>query len=174
MDYEKLRGVKALVSDVDGVFTDGSIVVGEGGELKFFSVRDGLAVKLLQAAGIQFAILSGRASKPVEKRAAELGIQCVKVGRGDKQVALNEISEELGIPPEEMAYIGDDLPDLAPLQMVAAGFCPQDAVDEVKAEAWHVVPVIGGRGVVRYVAELLLKSQDRWAETVRRFEVQNG
>ncbi len=171
MEWERLKEIRALVSDVDGVMTDGSIVVSEAGETKFFSVRDGMAIKLLQKAGIQFALLSGRASKPVTKRAAELGIDEVKTGRLDKQTAITEISRALGVPFHQMAYIGDDLPDLAPLQLCLAGFAPMDAVEEVLAAADHVVPVAGGRGVVRHVAELILKAQGRWAEIVARYEV---
>ena len=171
MELADLKGIRALVSDVDGVLTDGSIVVSEQGETKFFSVRDGMAIKLLQKAGIQFALLSGRASKPVTKRAAELGIDVVKTGRLDKQTALTEIAAELGVPFENMAYIGDDLPDLAPIRLCAVGFAPKDAVDEVLAAADHVAPVDGGRGVVRYVAELILKAQGRWADIVAGFEV---
>ena len=171
MELERLKNIRALISDVDGVMTDGSIVVGEQGETKFFSVRDGMAIKLLQKAGIKFALLSGRLSKPVSKRADELGIDAVKTGRLDKQTALTELSAELDVPFDRMAYIGDDLPDLAPIQLSLAGFAPRDAVEEVLAAADHVVPVDGGRGVVRHVAELILKAQGRWADIVAGFEV---
>ena len=170
VSLEKLRNIKALVSDVDGVMTDGTIVVSEGGETKHFSVRDGLGIKLMQKAGLQFALLSGRHSAPLEERARELTITAVKIGRIDKQAALMELVAETGVPVEEMAYIGDDLPDLAPLQMVAAPFCPANAVEEVQAIA-ETVPLDGGRGVVRYVIERILKAQGRWDELVRYFEV---
>lgn len=170
MDLEILNHITAVVSDVDGVMTDGTIIVSPEGETKHFSVRDGMAIKLLQKAGIEFALLSGRESKPLRQRADELGIRVIKTGRIDKQTALEEIVTELGIPVQQMAYIGDDLPDLAPIQMVAAGFCPQDAVPEVCAAA-HVVPVNGGRGVVRHVAEIILKQRGLWEGMVRHFEV---
>ncbi len=169
---QQLQKIKALVSDVDGVMTDGSIVVSGQGETKFFSVRDGLGIKLLQKAGLQFALLSGRASTPLKQRADELGITSVKIGRLDKQTALHEIAQELGVSLSQMAYIGDDLPDLAPLQMVAAPFCPLDAVDEVRAIA-ETVPLTGGRGVVRLVIERILKAQGRWQELVHSFEVKH-
>jgi len=173
MAEKSLRNILALVSDVDGVMTSGEIYVGVAGETKIFSVRDGLGIKLLQKAGLEFALLSGRASEPVRQRAVELGIRSVKTGRLDKQRALLEISQELAIPCEQMAYIGDDLPDLAPLAMVGMGFCPANAVAEVCAAADHVVPIPGGKGVVRYVVEQILKAQNRWEDCVREFEVRN-
>lgn len=171
MGLDKLKDVRALVSDVDGVMTKGEIYVGAAGETKIFSVRDGLGIKLLQKAGLEFALLSGRASDPVRARAQELGIRSVKTGRIDKQVALREIEREIGIPCHQMAYIGDDLPDLAPLAMVAVGFCPRNAVEEVRAAADLVVPIDGGNGVVRHVVEIILKAQGVWANCVSAFEV---
>ncbi len=173
MGLENLTRIRALVSDVDGVLTSGSIFVGESGETKVFNVRDGMGIKLLQGAGYPFAILSGRRSAPLMERARELGIEVVKTGRLDKQRALEEIQQELGVPMEAIAYIGDDIPDLAPLAMAAAGFCPVDAVEEVKAAADHIVPLPGGGGVVRYVIEMLLKAQGLWRECVARFEVKH-
>lgn len=173
MGLDKLKDIKAVISDVDGVMTDGSIIVNQAGETKHFSVRDGLGIKLLQKGGLEFAILSGRHSQPLRDRAAELGINVVKTGRIDKQTAMNEIVAELGIPAHHCAYIGDDLPDLAPLQMAAVGFCPRDAVAEVLGQADHVVPVSGGRGVVRYVVEMVLKAQNLWDPMVASFEVKS-
>lgn len=168
---QKLKRVRAVVSDVDGVLTDGSIVVSEAGETKYFNVRDGMAIKLLQGSGMPFAILSGRASQPVLRRAQELGIEVVLTARLDKQVAIEEISVKLNIPVDEMAYIGDDLPDLAPMRLAAISFCPQDAVAEVRAIADVVLPVDGGKGVVRLATEALLKAQGKWAEILTAFEV---
>ncbi len=173
MGLEKLKDIKAVISDVDGVMTDGSIIVNEQGETKHFSVRDGMGIKLLQKCGLEFALLSGRHSKPLRDRADELGIQVVKTGRLDKQTALNEILAELGLSAEDCAYIGDDLPDLAPLEMAAVGFCPKDAVVEVQAAADVIVPVEGGRGVVRFVVETVLKAQGLWQPMVASFEVKH-
>jgi len=173
MDLERLKDIEALVSDVDGVMTDGSIVVGEVGETKVFNVRDGLGITTFLRTGYRFALLSGRLSAPVEKRAAELGIEVVETGRTDKQAALTEISDALGVPFDKMAYIGDDILDLAPIRLAAVGFCPSDAVDEVRAAADHIVPLPGGRGVVRHVIELILKAQGRWAGIVDGFEVRS-
>jgi len=164
-----LKQIKAIISDVDGVMTDGGIIVGQS-ETKIFSVRDGLAISLLRQTGHQFALLSGRKSAPVEARAKELGIAVVKTGRIDKATAFHEIVETLGTPPEAIAFIGDDLPDLAPMRLAALGCCPRNAVDEVRAAAGMVVPVDGGRGVVRYVIEQILKAQGHWDGIVRHFE----
>ncbi len=171
MDMERLKQIEALVSDVDGVMTDGGITVGPEGEVKTFSVRDGLGISLFMGSGHRFALLSGRASEPVTKRARELGIAVVKTDRRDKQTALTEISDELDTAFDKMAYIGDDILDLAPLRLAALGFCPSDAVDEVRAAADHIVPVAGGRGVVRHVIEMILKAKGLWPDIVARFEV---
>ena len=171
MEIGTLARIRVLVSDVDGVMTDGTIVVGEGGETKGFNVRDGLGIKLLQRAGLEFAILSGRSSEPVRQRSRDLGIRIVKVGRIDKETAFWEIARELGVQPEEMAYIGDDIIDIAPLTLAAAGFCPKDAVPEVIAIADHVLSVPGGGGAVRQVAEMILKAQGHWSKIVASFGV---
>ena len=171
MGLKNLEQIVLLVTDVDGVMTDGRILVTDQGETKAFSVRDGLGIKLMQKAGVEVAILSGRASVPLMERARELGIKHVKTGRLDKQTALEEIMQAAGVHAGQVAYIGDDLPDIAPLQMAAAAFCPQDAAAEVCAVADLVVPIDGGRGVVRHVAEVILKAQGAWAPMVQAFEV---
>jgi 3-deoxy-D-manno-octulosonate 8-phosphate phosphatase (KDO 8-P phosphatase) len=171
LSLQNIHQIKAVVSDVDGVLTDGSIVVGPQGETKTFSVRDGLGISLLQKSGLAFALLSGRASAPVETRARELGIAVVKTGRLDKQTALLEIAEALNLGLDQIAYIGDDLPDLAPLQMAAVSFCPRDAVAEIQACVDEVVPAAGGRGAVRYVCERILKAQNLWDRHPAFFEV---
>ena len=171
MVMEKLKRVRALVTDVDGVMTDGSITVQGEHETKSFSVRDGLGIKILQRSGLDFALLSGRESIPLRIRAEELGIKVIKTGRLDKQTAFNEIENELGIAASDMVYIGDDIPDLAPLQMAAVGFCPMDAAEEVRAAVDEIVPLPGGKGVVRYVVERILKAQDLWERVVMSFEV---
>ncbi|PIE02157.1 MAG: phenylphosphate carboxylase subunit delta [Acidobacteria bacterium] len=166
--HPNLDNIAAIVTDVDGVLTDGSIFVTPRGEAKNFNVKDGMGFKLAQKAGLKTAILTGRLSKAVEMRAKELGIDVAKMGRLDKQTALLEIESELGIPLHQMVYIGDDLPDLAPLEMVALGFCPLDAHEVVREQA-HVVPVPGGRGVFREVVELILKNQGKWEDLLSSF-----
>ncbi len=167
MNLSRFQHIKAIISDVDGILTDGSIVVTEQGESKTFSVRDGLGIALWRKAGFKFALLSGRLSPPVVKRAEELGLEAVKTGRLDKETAFNEILAELDLRAEEVAYIGDDLPDLAPIQLAALGFCPKDGAVEVQEAADYIVPVDGGRGVVRHVAEMLLKDKGLWPAIVK-------
>ncbi len=114
--------IRLLVLDVDGVMTDGRIYYSSTGEeLKAFNIRDGLGIKLLQRAGIEVAIITGRTSPMVERRAGELGISRVVQGREDKQLALRELSGELGIPLEHCAYMGDDLPDLGAIRSAGLG-----------------------------------------------------
>ncbi len=167
----KLRAVKALVTDADGVLTDGSIFLSGADEYQVFHVRDGLGIKLLQATGIPVAILSGRAPASLLARMKMLGIEVFKAGRIDKQAALLEICAALGIEPAQCAYVGDDLPDLAPIAMAGVSFCPEDAVAEVRARVDYVVPVAGGKGVVRWVAERLLEAKGEWAGLVAQNEV---
>ena len=170
MGLENLARIRAIVSDVDGVLTGGEIVVTESGENKTFNVRDGLGMSLFLKAGFQFALLSGRESKAVRLRAQELGLGAVKVGRLDKETAFAEILSELNLEAGQVAYIGDDLPDLAPIRLAGIGFCPANAGDEVRAAADYVIPVEGGRGVVRHVVEMILKSQNLWERCVAAFE----
>ncbi len=173
MSLEQLKEIQAVVTDVDGVMTDGGIVVGSTGETKTFSVRDGMGIKLLRKCGLAFGLLSGRASPALTRRARELGIEIIKTGRLDKQLAFSEIAREMGLPHHRIAYIGDDIPDLAPLRMAGVGFCPQDAVAEVRTAADQVVPLPGGRGVVRHVIEMVLEAKGLWAPLVAGFEVKD-
>lgn len=173
MDFEKLQRIEAVISDVDGVMTDGAIICTAQGESKVFSVRDGLGIVLLQNAGIRFAILSGRDSEVLRNRAIELKIKDVKTGRIDKQTAFDELLESMQLRADQVAYIGDDLPDLAPIRLAGIGYCPRDAAAEVLAVADFVVPVDGGRGVVRYVVEQIMKARGLWEKAVARFEVKS-
>ena len=173
MEHEKLKQIQAIISDVDGVMTDGGIIIHDQGETKHFNVRDGMGIKLLQKAGLDFALLSGRASSPVSRRAAELGIEIVKTGRLDKQDAFFEIIRAMNVSPDQVAFIGDDIPDLAPLRLAGIGFCPQDAVEEVLEAADHIAPLRGGQGVVRYVVEAVLKARGLWRPIVQAYEVRS-
>ncbi len=166
-----LSQIRALVTDVDGVLTDGLIYLGGEDEFQAFHVRDGLGIKFLQAAGIPVVILSGRAPASLLARMRMLGIDVFKAGRIDKQVAFEELCATLELTPSQCAYLGDDLPDLAPIAMAGASFCPEDAVTEVRERVDEVVPLRGGQGVIRFVAERILKDQGLWSELVARHEV---
>ncbi len=150
-------GVRLAVFDVDGVFTDGRIWMGtDGVEYKAFSVRDGVGVKQLLAAGIEVAIISGRASSAVDRRMAELGVTRVVQGCADKAEALAALLRDTGIAPADTAYLGDDTPDLPALRAVGLPAAVADAHPEVLAAAAWTTSLPGGRGAVREFCDFLL------------------
>ncbi|MFV2071130.1 MAG: KdsC family phosphatase [Thermoanaerobaculales bacterium] len=161
----RLEPIKVVILDVDGVLTDGTLIYSaEGESLKRFSVRDGLAVRLLLGAGIDVAVLSGRASDAVTARCIELGIRAELVIQGsrDKSADFDRIEQLLGLDDREVAAVGDDLPDLPMLARAGFAACPADAAPEVMAACDLVCGAAGGHGAVREVAEVLLKAQRRW------------
>jgi len=161
-----------VVLDVDGVLTDGSVIYSNSGdELKAFNIKDGFAIKMAQRAGLQFAIITGRASQVIERRARELGIDKVMQGRSDKLTALNELVEALGISLKQVAYVGDDLPDLSAIEAAALGACPADAASEVVAAADWVATVNGGHGAVRELIEMLLSARGQWDTLVSDYRL---
>ena len=164
------KNIKLLVLDVDGVLTDGSIILdNEGNEFKSFHVRDGHGIKMLGKVGIQTALITGRHSKVVERRAHELGITEVYQKCYVKTFAYEQILEKLGFADKEVAYIGDDIVDLSLLRRVALPVVVADAVDEAKAEALMVTKNRGGRGAVREVCDLILKSCGKWQGLVDEY-----
>jgi 3-deoxy-D-manno-octulosonate 8-phosphate phosphatase (KDO 8-P phosphatase) len=157
--------VQLLLLDVDGVLTDGSIVLGtDGQELKAFFVRDGTAIVLARRAGVEVGLISGRSSEVTSRRAAELGITIVVQGQADKAAAYDRILEVLGITPEDTAYMGDDVLDLPVLERAGLSTAPADAAAEVLADVDWVSQYGGGRGAVRELVELLLDARGRWDE----------
>ena len=166
----KCRAVELLVSDVDGVMTDGSIIYdNQGIETKRFHVRDGLGIKLWQKSGNRFGIITQRSSQAVKIRASELGVEIVRQAATDKIVTLMDILKELGLKPKQVAYVGDDLPDLAVLALVGVAIAVADAAPEVREAADLVTALPGGRGAVREAVETLLKHQQRWDDLVRSY-----
>ena len=167
---ERARRVRFIIFDVDGVLTDGGIYTGESGEfMKPFNVRDVLGIRQCQNEGFGTAIITGRASAIVSQRAAELKIEDVYLGHLDKRSAYDDIKARHGLQDEEVAYVGDDLIDLAVMQQVGFPAAPADAVDEVRALSCLVAGKEGGRGAVREIIEFILKAQGRWANVVARF-----
>ena len=143
--------------DVDGVLTSGQITyTSSGEELKSFDIKDGLGLKLLQRAGLKTAIITGRHSEMVRRRAAELDIDWVIQGQNNKLTALQSLAAEQGMQLDDIAYIGDDLPDLAAIQRVGIGMAVADAVESVRKSARFVTSRLGGRGAVREACEWLL------------------
>jgi 3-deoxy-D-manno-octulosonate 8-phosphate phosphatase (KDO 8-P phosphatase) len=159
----RAAAVQLLLLDVDGVLTDGSIVYTDAGqELKRFHVRDGSGLKLWRAAGKRAAIVSGRSSAAVTRRAAELGVTPVLQGRDDKLAALAEVLAATGLRAEQVCAIGDDLPDVPVFRACGLAVAVADACPEARAAAQYVTAVPGGRGAVRDAIEWLLKLEGRW------------
>lgn len=155
--------VRLLALDVDGVLTDGRLYFAEDGqELKTFDTQDGHGIKMLQHAGIEVAIITGRTTKLVQRRAGNLGIRHLLQGREDKLVALRELTAELDIPLDEVAYVGDDWPDLPAILAAGLGIAVANAHGELRTRADHVTALAGGRGAVREVCDLILRAQDRY------------
>jgi len=158
-EKKKLRSIKLLLLDVDGVMTDGGMYFSErGDELKKFNIHDGYGIVKLQKSGVKVGILTGRSSQLVARRAQELGIVEVYQDRENKSEAYEEIKLKLNLRDSEIAYIGDDEPDLPVMRKVAFAACPSDATTLVRREADFVCKKSGGEGAVREVVDLLLAS----------------
>jgi 3-deoxy-D-manno-octulosonate 8-phosphate phosphatase (KDO 8-P phosphatase) len=162
--------IKLIVSDVDGVWTDGKIIyLGEQREVKEFNVRDGLAVKLAQKCGIAVALITSRTSPALARRARELGIVELRQGAASKLEELERVAEKLAVTFDEILYAGDDLPDLAPMLRVAIAAAPSDAAPEVlDAAAWKLESR-GGQGAFRELVERLLRERGEWQRLVEEF-----
>jgi 3-deoxy-D-manno-octulosonate 8-phosphate phosphatase (KDO 8-P phosphatase) len=160
---KKAGRIKLLLLDVDGVLTDGRILVDHRGrEVKSFDVRDGQGICLLQSAGIRVGIVSGRSSTAVNHRAKELGIKLVYQGVDDKLVAYEKIKRATGLSDLEVAYVGDDLVDLPLLRRVGLAITVNDCWANLKPACNYVTQSGGGKGAVREVTEFLLKAQGKW------------
>jgi 3-deoxy-D-manno-octulosonate 8-phosphate phosphatase (KDO 8-P phosphatase) len=167
---DRCAALNLLVLDVDGVLTDGSLVYGEDGvERKAFHVRDGTGLKVWQSAGKRVALLTGRTSRAVAMRAAELGITAVVQGAADKLSAYRRLLAGGGSRPDQVCYLGDDLPDLPVFRHCGLAVAVADACPEVAAAAHYVTRAAGGRGAVREVLELILRCQGHWQRAVERF-----
>lgn len=154
---EKVRRLRLMAFDVDGVMTDGSLYYGADGEaFKAFNVKDGQGLKRLARDGVTLAIITGRNSPMVARRAADLGIEHVIQGREDKGVALAALAADLGIAADECGYMGDDEPDVSALNWAALGFSVADGHASAKHAAGHISQAAGGRGAVREVCDQLL------------------
>lgn len=157
---EQAKQVKLLALDVDGVMTDGKIYFSaQGDELKAFSILDGQGIKSLLNNNIQVAIITGRTSPLTARRARDLGIGLILQGREDKKVALEELSSELEIPFNNIAYVGDDLPDLSAIISCGLGITVPNGHYYVREHASHCTKATGGQGAVREVCDLILEAQ---------------
>jgi 3-deoxy-D-manno-octulosonate 8-phosphate phosphatase (KDO 8-P phosphatase) len=162
--------IRLLIVDVDGVLTDGSIILdNEGNEYKSFHVRDGHGIKMLIRAGIGVAIITGRFSKVVKRRARELGITELHQKCRDKRAVYRSIAKKYSLSDAEIAYMGDDIIDAPVMAMAGLPIAVKDADEEVKKYARHVTKNRGGRGAVREVSDLILKSKGLWKRIVDEY-----
>lgn len=169
-DLEKIARVRLLVLDVDGVLTDGKVTYTDAGEeVKSFDAKDGAGLKYLVRAGLRAAVITGRTSPMVERRAKELDIEYVAMDAKDKLPVYERMLAELGVTAEETAMIGDDLPDIPLIRRAGLGVAVADAVDEVKETADLVTTRKGGRGAVRELIEYILKHQGKWDGIMARY-----
>ena len=167
-DTDVAADITCILSDVDGVMTDGRIVYDtSGAETKHFHVRDGLGIKLWMRSGFTFGIITARESEVVTRRAKELGIHHTRQGATDKRSVAEDICQEAGCQMNQVCYIGDDLPDIPVMRLAGLAVAPADgAADACEAAHW-VLQSKGGEGAVRELVERLLRAKNRWEEHVR-------
>jgi 3-deoxy-D-manno-octulosonate 8-phosphate phosphatase (KDO 8-P phosphatase) len=163
----RCRALKLILCDVDGVMTDGTVLLlPDGGEAKSFSIRDGLGIVLAHRAGLRTGVLSGRRLGSLSGRVRELGMAVVREAVRDKAAALAEILAEQGVSGSEVAYVGDDLNDLPVMAAVGLSAAPADAPLEVRAQAFMALTAKGGRGCVRELVEAILRARGEWEKVV--------
>ncbi|AAV81243.1 3-deoxy-manno-octulosonate-8-phosphatase KdsC [Idiomarina loihiensis] len=158
--FKRFSEIKLLVLDVDGVFSDGRIYLGnDGEELKAFHTRDGFGMKALKKSGVETAVITGRTSRIVEHRMEHLDVGFIYQGQNDKTAAFDELLTKLGLSAEQVAYVGDDTPDLALIKAAGLGIAVQDAHASVQQQADYISRCHGGHGAVREVCDLIMLSQ---------------
>jgi 3-deoxy-D-manno-octulosonate 8-phosphate phosphatase (KDO 8-P phosphatase) len=166
--------IRLIISDVDGVWTDGKIIyAGETREIKEFNVRDGLAVKLAQKRGITVALLTSRRSPAVVRRARELGIHELHQGSANKLESCEQLLQKLALRFDQVLYLGDDLPDLAPMLSAGISAAPADAAAEVRHAAQWKLTSRGGEGAFREAVERLLRERGEWESILEEFQSQS-
>jgi 3-deoxy-D-manno-octulosonate 8-phosphate phosphatase (KDO 8-P phosphatase) len=169
---DKLKDIRLLLLDVDGVMTDGGIIYdGNGLETKTFNVKDGHGIKMLQRYGIEVGIITGRTSLVVDIRARELGIDLVYQGALKKLESYDDIKEKTGFADSQIGYVGDDVIDVPVMRRVIFAAAPADGMLEARNVAHYVTTCAGGRGAVREVCDLILKGRGLWDEIAARYEL---
>lgn len=164
----KASQIRLIVFDVDGVFTDGRIILGEDGrEMRCFDVKDGTGIRLLLLNDIQVAIISARDSSVVAKRMEDLGVKHIFQGCMDKRAVVDALLVELDLDSNQVAYMGDDIIDLPAMSGVGLALAPADATEAVRQCADFVMPEVGGRGAVRHACEIILQAQGLWDKTIK-------
>jgi len=166
---ERVRRLRLMIFDVDGVLTDGTLYLGEAGvEMKAFHVRDGHGLKMLRESGVAVAILSARRSRAVDLRAAELGIELVEQGAADKGAAFERLVSRLRLPPADTGYMGDDVVDLPVFARCGFAASVPEAPELVRERAHHVTRAAGGRGAAREICELIMRAQSTLERSIAR------
>ncbi|MCM2251187.1 MAG: phenylphosphate carboxylase subunit delta [Ramlibacter sp.] len=166
---DKAKDIKLVILDVDGVMTDGRIVIDDNGvESRNFDIKDGMGVIVMIMSGIEVAIITSKKSGAVRHRAEELKIKRFYEGIRKKTEPYEEMLKELNITDAQVAYVGDDLVDLSMMKRVGLPIAVGDAVEDVKRCAAYVTRARGGHGAVREVAELILQSQDKWEKVLSK------
>ena len=167
---QRCQSIELLLTDVDGVLTDGGVILNnEGVESKQFHIRDGLGFRLWRQAGFKCGLITGRNSQVVRLRAQELSMDIVRQGILDKATVAEEVLKEHGLKPEQLAYVGDDLIDLGLIRLAGLGIAVADAAEEVKAAADYVTKAPGGKGAIREVIEMILKAKKVWNDIIQTF-----
>ncbi|MGD2094903.1 MAG: HAD hydrolase family protein [Phycisphaerales bacterium] len=170
MKKSNLADIQLLALDVDGVLTDGTVIINDdGGESKFFNSLDGHGLRMWQRAGLKVALISGRFSKPTQRRAEQLDIEYVFQDCHHKLPVLEKLLEQLSLSPAMAAYVGDDVNDLPLIKYVGFGVAVANAVHEVKQYADYVTTRPGGSGAVREVIEYILKDSGQWQQLMKRY-----
>jgi len=165
----QLKKVRLLLTDVDGVLTDGSVFITSDGEFKQFNIQDGLGLVLLRKSGIKVGWISARPSIITTKRAEELHIDYLSQDKASKVAAAENILAKEGLNWSQVCFVGDDVVDLCLLKRAGVAVAVENAIPEVKAMAHYVTKVRGGHGAVREVVTMILKAQNRWTEVLEHF-----
>ncbi len=161
---DRLKRIKVIATDIDGVLTDGAIIyTDQGGELKFFNVKDGYAMMRAKKEGFKTAFISARPCVSVELRAKDLQVDAVYLNAYPKMIAFEDMLKKFNVTPEEVCFIGDDFPDYPILSRVGFSACPCDAVIEIRKKVHYVAKNKGGHGAVREIIEQILKAQRKWS-----------
>jgi len=166
---EHLNDINTFMFDVDGVFTDGSLLIDNNGDLlRTMNVKDGYAVKIALTQGYNVCIITGGNNEAVKSRLNGLGVEDIYLNSHDKVIAFKDYMSKKKVTSEQILYMGDDLPDIPVMNRIGLPTCPQDAVSEVKAASKYISHINGGKGCVRDVIEQVLKVQDKWPTNEER------
>ncbi len=169
---ERAKKIRLILMDIDGTLTDGGVCLislpnnGDIAEMKVFNSQDGLAIKLAHIMGIKTGFITGRKSPAVQQRADELSVAYVYLGQATKTAAFEDCMRKAGVAADEVAYLGDDLPDMPVSKLAGLAVAVANAAPELKAICHYVTRAKGGEGAAREVVELILKAQGRWEEAV--------